>query len=1443
MSMAPLQTPQRGSSSSSSSGGISAVTPFKTPHRTPGGLGEQTSQTPIVNFDTIERQKENVAPSARGRSAHSLSQTLGLEHKQRMDKLNQERKQWEERVTQESLEEADDPLDVWNEYIKWVVENYPSGGSSSDSGLVPLLERATRTLMQDKRNHQLHKYLNMWIRYSRMVDNPEHVLAWLIANGIGTEVAALYEEAAAVSYARGLYESADSLYNLGLRREARPAKRLLDSYEKFQKRIVDQQQSQSSSGALLYKDALAQAMKYSRRTMLGTKDERTGRSHSANVVNGRAGQSAGLLGSHRPAVLPNNGRKLDIFSDADGAESGAGRGPTSSFLSSRQVHRQENTKDATKWGGERLPQSSQSKQGGKKAPLQVFADSDNEDDGETASPSKKKDPFALSSKPTLGSQCLESDRLKKDPFGKWEDNKVKDQVDQLKVIGLSDIHSLAAQQRQAPSAPSGKDQIKKSSTSGTSKSKPATSAPSSSKSRQPSSSKSKTASSTRVASGGKLPERLAIPEHLLYPGAQAGTASCTGQQTEMCMEEIMAERLGFSVHNAGGDDGEDPWGYLDSQEEEEVEQLSMVQEQDEEEDDQIDMSLSVAPAPRHSSSEQEGEDEEPDATVNQDAEEERPSAQANSNLHAVASTSREGSSTPTRAEVATAMPSRATSITPTQSPVVLKSKPARQSSKAHADPPREETRHLASPTMMTKAAEAEIRALFNGGDEGSESESEGTDCTTSDDEDDEQPQRVAAPAVPPTPTPAGRNLQPLRSVDENVAAVKATPLRPSGGQRTALGSLPTATPMRKPLGNVVAATPLGGTGKKGVFVEEDEDDQPETSPVNASGSSPVNTSASSNSRGPSAKRVLHVAHDEEDEESDPEEEYEYEEAAPSSDGANQGNAAFAPHELTTITERTEYETRWGMATPGRSKIGLQPPNEEDEDEEEQGESSVRLGEHSDGPSFSSGGTKATPSRAQTDPSQFGGKARFNLSPGYTIEQREEHTSRSSDAVLDGVPNPCSPTDADVIALVLNNLARPIESSPDYHDLTSERSEQLALIKKQLGKCSRKSLNSSSVGTASVDVVISGITFTIREMLGEGAYGSVFLAEDIENRIPPRGGKQLALGGIAGDDESILKVDDCDGDADDEEDEDSDDEDEAERKRMVAIKVETPPNKWEFYILGQMRARLESRALQSIISARRFFAYQDESYLVLEWGEKGTLLEIVNQASQAGVAPSGSSSGKGATGVEEVLAIFFAVELLRLVENLHRNELIHGDLKIDNCLLRLEELPTGTTWTNTYHSDGSNGWSQKGLYLLDFGRAIDMRPFSPDQRFIADWEVDPTKDCLEIRLKKSWNYEIDYYGIASIVHVLLFGKYMTTQKSSAGEQELLHAPFKRYWQVELWTEFFTLLLNPNKKDTWPMNEDLSSMRMKFQDWLQENSFKSGKNLKGLLKKLEIWSMRS
>ncbi|CAO1634501.1 unnamed protein product [Parajaminaea phylloscopi] len=1375
--VAPLQTPRRATAAHGHS--------LKTPHRTPG---EQTSQTPIVNFDTIEYQKENVQPSSRGRSAHSLSQTLSLKHKERAEELLCKRKEFEAKVTDEALGDSDDPLSLWEEYVDWVIESFPSAGTSADSGLIPLLERATRSLKDDERYRDSYRYLRLWLLYSRNVESQDLVINWLLANEVGTGCAALYEEGATVAEAKGLYESADALFKLGIGRSATPLARLKRRYAEYQARILRNQSASGSSdvnGAseMTYSQALAKAMKESKRVTLGTKDERTGRSAHANTIRG-AGRSAGLGGASSNA-LANNGRKLAVFRDVDG-NADKSDGAASGFeLGTRDVRRQENTKEAKAWLGERLLQrkvpgsAALAARGPGKAPLKVFHDSDEdseEDDEGQASPSKRN---ALSRKPTLGSQHPEVDLLKRDPFHLWS-AEVQSAAEALRGVELGTVVRPAPGQRSqrestkddrssstrpssarpgsstSSNASRSTSRATQSSTAATSARRGVSSSTSSSQ-RQKSSTTSKAPKVQPPAT--KRPERLAVPEALLYPDLDAGssgTAATSAAGAKECsIDEILARQHGWRLNLSDNrDEEEDPWSYLD------VKAVCPTQLSSKNEDEPEDMEVDEC-------------QEHPSVPQNP-----RPPVQKEPAVHDVAS------------------------------------RPAEPEVEPSIRPP--------SPTMMTKAAEEEVFALFNGADEDSEDGSE-----SSEEEEEDVPSRAA----PTASYSADRREESADApYDSNMPQASASPVARGPDRASPLPS--------KPLDFTAPSCEEPSIG--------------ETSESRArSGAQRVNSSA--------------AADEEEDEESEPDEE------APDTDAHDrrynfevgqdllEGGARY--DQLTTISERTEYETRWAMATPARTRTLTLEASlpEEDEDEGE----SLRLAERAGCEGQISiersvaSESHGTP-RSTSLTSRTGGKAAFQLSPGYTIEKADHTeagcwtahsndpagqssssprpTSHSIDEFAEAhqlMPNPCSPTDPDVIAHILKNLALPIQSSPDFFDLSSVSSDKLTKLQRYF-KTSSDRMNSQS---EPLDLDVDGITFAVREKLGEGAYGSVFLAEDVDNRAPTRTGK-IAIGGLLGD----SSFDPAHGSADEDEQMEDEDEDEAERRRMVAIKIETPANHWEFYILGQMRARLEERDLQSIIGARRFYAFRDESLLLLEWGEKGTLLEIVNQAGKAGVAPPGSVGA----GIEEVLAMFFTIELLRVVDGLHRAQLLHGDLKIDNCLLRLDECPSTQAWSNTYRPDGSEGWSSKGLYLVDFGRAIDLSAFPPLQKFVADWETDG-RDCVEMREARPWTYEVDYHGIASIAFCLLFGKYIETVdeiQTDGRRKQKIAAPLKRYWQTELWGKLFDTCLNPRSvrpDSQLPIAFELAVLRGEMEQWLSENSHKGGKHLKGLLKKAEIWTM--
>jgi checkpoint serine/threonine-protein kinase len=299
---------------------------------------------------------------------------------------------------------------------------------------------------------------------------------------------------------------------------------------------------------------------------------------------------------------------------------------------------------------------------------------------------------------------------------------------------------------------------------------------------------------------------------------------------------------------------------------------------------------------------------------------------------------------------------------------------------------------------------------------------------------------------------------------------------------------------------------------------------------------------------------------------------------------------------------------------------------------------------------------------------------------------------------------------------------------------------------------------------------------------------------------------------------------------------------AQRKDLEALKMEDPPSAWEFYIMRQAKRRLGvSRAAESIINVYEMHLYADECYLIEEFREQGTLLDVINLA-------RAESTATGPGVMDELMVMFFTIELFRTIESLHSKSLLHGDLKADNCLVRLDALSDTDVWTSQFKRDGTGGWNKKGIALIDFGRGIDMKAFRPDVQFIADWKTSP-QDCAEMRELRPWTWQIDYHGLAGIVHSMLFGKYIDTvadKGAGLGPQGAktwrIRESLKRYWQTDIWGAVFNLLLNPaahlegEEGTKMPVLKGMKACREQMENYLEANSEK-GMGLQAGIRKLE------
>ncbi|KAL4784323.1 Mad3/BUB1 homology region 1-domain-containing protein [Aspergillus varians] len=415
---------------------------------------------------------------------------------------------------------------------------------------------------------------------------------------------------------------------------------------------------------------------------------------------------------------------------------------------------------------------------------------------------------------------------------------------------------------------------------------------------------------------------------------------------------------------------------------------------------------------------------------------------------------------------------------------------------------------------------------------------------------------------------------------------------------------------------------------------------------------------------------------------------------------------------------------------------------------------------------------------------------------------------------------CNPIDRSIRDAILHAAQSTLAMYPGYHAHPDAETHYAPKIEKYMKHSNKRS---RSGGEAAFDVPIIDLpgaarNYIIRRELGAGAYAPVYLAESIDSLS------------------SDSDLESTDSNSGGSADATSFTRQKAPRYAFEAIKLEVgPPNAWEFYMIQTAQDRLSqlpmlSRAADSIIRAHELHIFKGESILVEDYRPQGTLLDLVNLVRNEGI--SGPATGEG--GLDEALAMFFTIELLRTVQALHSCGILHGDIKADNFLIRFDDNRTQPT-LDDYSSDprevyyspkGSFGWKNKGLSLIDFGRSIDLRAFQPSVQFIADWKTGE-HECPEIREMRPWTHQIDLYGLAGTVHVMLFGKYIESVATDATKKTYrIREPLKRYWERDIWTDVFDLLLNPTAERWAEMErgssgqEQTSTLVLNSMQYLQE-----------------------
>lgn len=321
-----------------------------------------TASENLIDFDIIENQKENIQSLPGGRSAKELSRIFSPRNNN--DKLSSPspndtrtlndaiRSEYEAEL--QTIGESDDPLDIYDRYVKWALNAYPTAQATPESGLLPLLERAVRAFLSSSHYKNDPRYLRLWLHYIRLFsDAPRETFAFLARHHIGEGLALFYEEFAAWLESAGRWTQADEVYRLGVDREARPVERLARKYNEFQQRFEHRTHDNGPSSPAL--PAV--------RPALAAKVDPFASSSSPNDP--QVPQQSGLGG---PSKSKSGKPKMAIFSDSDSAQPAlAGQTNGWESIGSLQERKKENQMEAKPWTGETL------RAGKKSGPTQKMA--------------------------------------------------------------------------------------------------------------------------------------------------------------------------------------------------------------------------------------------------------------------------------------------------------------------------------------------------------------------------------------------------------------------------------------------------------------------------------------------------------------------------------------------------------------------------------------------------------------------------------------------------------------------------------------------------------------------------------------------------------------------------------------------------------------------------------------------------------------------------------------------------------------------------------------------------------------------------------------------------------------------------------------------------------------------------------------------------------------
>ncbi|XP_022051176.1 mitotic checkpoint serine/threonine-protein kinase BUB1 beta [Acanthochromis polyacanthus] len=296
-----------------------------------------------------ELSKENIQPLRRGRDISVLHQALSQQDGP-TSAINQQRQAFE---TELRMYDGDDPLGVWDQYIKWTEQTFPQGGK--ESNLATLLERVVTRFTEEKSYHNDPRYVELWIKFAEHCPEPLDIYRYMQAQGIGVTQASLYIAWSEEYENQGNYRKADLVYQEGFKKYAEPQDKLLQFHKALQARVsrhvMMNVEEDNSDDELKQPERLSLADLKSR-----------GKKKAIAPVN-RTGPairsiSGGLQSQGAPVLSNASNSRLVIFDENKTESAGSSEPKLESWLAPPTSRAKENEQRPERWCDVKIPQKS-----------------------------------------------------------------------------------------------------------------------------------------------------------------------------------------------------------------------------------------------------------------------------------------------------------------------------------------------------------------------------------------------------------------------------------------------------------------------------------------------------------------------------------------------------------------------------------------------------------------------------------------------------------------------------------------------------------------------------------------------------------------------------------------------------------------------------------------------------------------------------------------------------------------------------------------------------------------------------------------------------------------------------------------------------------------------------------------------------------------------------